>query len=660
MSWSLNFRFFHRLFVGYLLFLPLVCSAVSTDSLLYLVNTYPKDDSLKASYYNDLVMRFCYSNTDTALFFVEHGLALSSKIGETGLLAQAYLRKGIVHDIRNEWEVALSCYDSALAIAQKDQNTKAIGSAYNNKGLIYWNQGNYFEASTFFEKAIVIFEQLGNDKGRANAMNNIAVILQEQKRYDESLEQHYKVLQEYRRQDNEYGVSASYSNLALVYELTKQFDSAKKYLQLAIPIKIRLNDRHGLAINYTNLSEVFEREGWPDSSMKYTQIAIQIHRELGNNRLLANNLSSLGTLYQENGDLQSAQKALEEALLIAEKTNIPKVKFGIYQRLAYVSEARGDFESAYHYMVQRMRLYAELYEVEKEEKIAEVMEKYNSEKKEKELFIQKSRLKEEEARTRRKNVQLFIISVVLLVLAAISVYVYHTEKQKRVEVERRNRLEKELAQKHTHNEIQKERLRISRDLHDNIGAQLSYIISSMELAERQSSSGDVKSRLSDTRDFTKRTIQEFRDSIWAMKGGSISFVDWTDRLIDHVKSLQDAWPNTQIRTQVGLTEFPPFNGRHALHLLRIIQEGLNNSLKHGKPSRIDLTIQENSGELVVCIEDDGIGFDLNKTEKGNGLVNFQHRSSMLGGQLLLESTPGTGTRLTLSIPVDQLSVKERG
>ena len=89
------------------------------------------------------------------------------------------------------------------------------------------------------------------------------------------------------------------------------------------------------------------------------------------------------------------------------------------------------------------------------------------------------------------------------------------------------------------------------------------------------------------------------------------------------------------------------------NVFRMVQELLQNALKHAKPSNINISLTKRAKELNIIIEDDGQGFDTKKTSKnnGNGLKNVGYRVDNLMGKLFIDSSPGDGTHVTIELPI---------
>lgn len=199
------------------------------------------------------------------------------------------------------------------------------------------------------------------------------------------------------------------------------------------------------------------------------------------------------------------------------------------------------------------------------------------------------------------------------------------------------------------NQLKTERERISRDLHDNVGAQITYLITSMDWATNQLSPDEqhLKERLLNLRSNAQNMMSSIRDTIWALNKEEITVQDFADRLKQYILY--------QIRDNGALElNFHEHIDAHCilysntvLSLFRIGQEAIQNILKHSGADKISVEIGCNSThELLLIIADNGKGFDLNKDYSDHfGLDNMAFRAREIDAVLEINSTFGQGTTI---------------
>jgi signal transduction histidine kinase len=215
-------------------------------------------------------------------------------------------------------------------------------------------------------------------------------------------------------------------------------------------------------------------------------------------------------------------------------------------------------------------------------------------------------------------------------------------------------LKEQIATVETENRLQGQRLAISRDLHDNIGSQLTFIISSIDNLKYAYQIPDerINQKMDSIADFTRSTITELRDTIWAMNHSNIRFDDIQVRIATYLEKAKSTQENIQFsfNVQDGIPD-RIFSSMEGMNCYRIIQEAINNSLKYANASAIDVNISQENSHLVIQISDNGKGFDEKEIEFGNGLRNMQNRAIEMGGTCEIKSEKDKGTVVRLRLPI---------
>jgi len=206
---------------------------------------------------------------------------------------------------------------------------------------------------------------------------------------------------------------------------------------------------------------------------------------------------------------------------------------------------------------------------------------------------------------------------------------------------------------HVQNKLQEQRIAISRDLHDNIGSQLTFIISSVENIKYfiGDKNDKVFGRLSKIGDFTKETISELRDTIWTMNKEAISFEDLLGRISNFVNQAKIASEeiNIELINTVAEDFKKEFTSKEGIYIYRIVQEAVNNAIKYADSSNIKVVLENDQNNFQITIEDNGNGFDLDNTTLGNGLHNMQKRAGEIDAKIQIESIVKTGTTIKLLV-----------
>ena len=196
-------------------------------------------------------------------------------------------------------------------------------------------------------------------------------------------------------------------------------------------------------------------------------------------------------------------------------------------------------------------------------------------------------------------------------------------------------------------QIQKERERISRDLHDNLGAYAAAIASNV------SSIKNVKNEKDDIifnqlKSNSQSIINQLNDTIWALNKEAISLTIISDRFKVFLQKIQPNYPQVHIQVKEEITNDIALSPANALHLFRIMQEAVNNALRHSSCTNVLLKILSDNTWMII-IKDDGKGMQLDAARSsGNGLQNIRLRSEEAGWKVIWNEGIPSGTELIIS------------
>jgi two-component system, sensor histidine kinase LadS len=237
------------------------------------------------------------------------------------------------------------------------------------------------------------------------------------------------------------------------------------------------------------------------------------------------------------------------------------------------------------------------------------------------------------------------------------------KKQKEIFEKEKTKNESELKRIEAQLKLQTEKTRIGRDLHDSVGSQLTYIISTLDfLTVKTNADKELSSKIDHLSDYTRTTMQQLRDTIWTINKEQISISQFSERInnyaLNHIENIENL--NFELKTNFNSNE-KIIHSFQMLHLYRILQECINNTIKHSKGSKIILSIVEENDNMKISYFDNGKGFDIEKVDTVNhyGLTNIQNRCSELNGTMAIESNPENGTRfdfefILLNTPISVL------
>ncbi len=254
----------------------------------------------------------------------------------------------------------------------------------------------------------------------------------------------------------------------------------------------------------------------------------------------------------------------------------------------------------------------------------------------------------------QQNIAFFIIigSLTIFLLVTVVVFIVLIYKQKQITY---NKEIKELQMIHENDmlksqlEIQEQTFQnISREIHDNIGQKLSLaklLLNTLTLAGPSEQDRQIK----DIVNILGDSISDLSDLSRSMSSDVIKNNGFLKALEFEINQLNKPELFNIKLTVVGEPVF--LKSENELILFRIVQESLNNVIKHAHASSIYLNLHYTESHLLLNIEDNGKGFSLDNFNKRNGLLNMNKRALMIKGQFDIESVLGKGTVVKLKIPL---------
>ena len=571
-----------------------------------------------------------------------------AKVGNWSIgIAQAYNDLGIIKFYQGEHKEALSYYDSSLTIRANIKDLKGMAAIYNKQGLIYQKQGRHEAFIESQQMALVIFEQINDSINVGTSLNNLGDGYFQIRAYDKAIEIHKQAIKIRKKLSDSVGLATSYLNLANCY---LNDSTAKRYFLLALPIFTRANDKNAIAGIYNNLSLTCAKMGDLPSAERYIHKSIAIKVELEDEEGLATAYMTLCDVLINLERYQASKSALDKAVRLSNELGIEENFEYIYYYKAAYFYGIGQSDSAFIYQRRCTDLKNALYNDELYNHIAEMRTRYETEKKEGEnvLLAKENELANALLEREKDNRRLLttVLSAIILFILLLSLLLFYKRKlstEKRISsIEKKNFnaiIEAE----------ENERTRIARELHDGLGQVLSTAklnVAALDPQDKEEQDLHDKSLgLIDDAVIEVRAISHNLMPIALTNGGLVV-------ALEELVSKLSGNPVFKIDLKViSLTE--KLSKSTEIALYRVVQEVVNNSIKHAQASKLSILIQAKGNHLLLAIADDGVGFDPNNIPKSKGIgwKNIFSRISLLSGKIEINSAQDKGTELQINIPI---------
>lgn len=229
-----------------------------------------------------------------------------------------------------------------------------------------------------------------------------------------------------------------------------------------------------------------------------------------------------------------------------------------------------------------------------------------------------------------------VVLVTYMVLAVITIYRYH---RKKISFQR-ERIRAEI------NSLENERKRIATDLHDDFGASLSAIKLRLQCLGPDNKKNIVLGQ--DCEFYIDEAMRKLKRISFNIMPQILHRSGLKEALIELIDMLNPGSIKINFKCDVN-----PANIERRVHIYRIVQEAMNNIIRHSKASLVNLSIERIKNKIQLHIEDNGIGFDkglILKNKKGEGLQNIRARAELLNAKIRLITRPGVGVNYLIKIP----------
>ena len=616
------------------------------------------NDSAKIDAFNRIAFSYIFSNADKAIEVIKEGETLATEVSDYYGLAQLTNTKGIYMDVTGESDSARIYFTKALDLSKQHKFQNLEIRCTNNLGMFNWNRGNFQNALNYFFDALKMNDSIGTEKESAIYLNNIGLIYQEMYLANKALEYHRKAYEVRLKYDFKKDQAASLNNIGICLKELERFQEAEDTYKKGLAVAEESDNLRDYYRILDNLGNIYLLQNKHEEAVATYMKALDIPEELrSSEKENIATYSNLVKIYNIMGKPQEGKQYLEKGLDILEKNpHFMSDNEEFYLNAAENNFMLGNFKKARTFTETFVAIKDSVFSEKNAKAVADLEIKYETEKKEKQILVQRSELAEKSLTIQKRNYQVYGALILALVLGLIGYLFYNQQKLKNRQLQKENELKDALAEIETQNSLQDQRLRISRDLHDNIGAQLTFIISSIDNLKYGFKIKDDKltNKLERISGFTVGTIYELRDTIWAMNKSEITFDDLQSRISNFIDKADVVSRKTNFNFKVDddLTETITFSSIEGMNIYRIIQEGVNNAIKYSEATEINVKVGRADSQLHIEITDNGKGFDQSEAQFGNGLFNMKKRASELKAEINITSVPGQGTTISLKKPLN--------
>ncbi|WP_254659582.1 ATP-binding protein [Mucilaginibacter sp. PPCGB 2223] len=605
----------------------------------------------------DYAGKFFYTQSDSAFYYLNKAMALAKRTNNNIGYAYCLKNEGDLYAINGESKKAVMYYKQGLAAFKKSKENVLYIKILSNLAITYKNLGALDSAMQTFDQVSAAFKN-----NLHTHQDSIALAVHYIQLFDT-----YRV-QGFKDDALFYGEKAYTLSKTINYERGIGYGlyvEGLKYYQADPALALKYcNKALDIAV-LKNISElqVFVRSLKADifiNAGKYRQAEEELlkdtHYTAGSIRLVTN--SKLAKVYYYLKDYQRALGCYQYAITLAyglgyrsEIASTLENGIDIYQKL-------GNYKTAFVLLKKHEQVQSEMASDKLKLDYERSALKFRAAEKDKQLAQNRLTIEEKDNRLKRQSLLIMSSIFIIVLLIIVALLIYH--QQKKLQAQRIKNLESakkiQMLDAAMSGE-EKERKRIAENLHDGIGGLLSAVkmrfsIFKNEYPELKASGAYNKAiaMLDDASAEIRKTAHNLMPDMLVRFGLDEALQVFCDNL--------NQFNQLKIRYEC-IGEIGRFNKNVELMIYRMVQELINNTIKHSNAKNAYVQLSRQRNVLSVSIEDDGCGFDKQslQTAKGMGLNAIEDRINSLGGMLEIDSTLGNGVYIYFELDILDFNIK---
>jgi signal transduction histidine kinase len=444
------------------------------------------------------------------------------------------------------------------------------------------------------------------------------------------------------------------------FQKLEKFDSAKVYYKELSKLNSISDKILSLkALSFGNLTAIFERDSLFDEAKHYANKAVDIHKNRNDKTSQAAALINLANVYlSEKKYIKSKEIYFKALELIKNNNGVAAVKYkaNLYFNIAWAMRNLKDYK-AYDFQELSYEIEDDLRTKEFRGIIDEINAEYNFDAK-KDLLLE---VEENKRLKDQRTFWMIAIGGFVIILTLLFWVIFYKLRQKNLGLQlsqskliQNQNLEKVRSESQvrilnaTIDGKETERKQIAETLHDSVSALLSSANLHLQ-ATRSQLKGEAPIEIDKTQEIIKEASQKIRDLSHTL----VSSVLLKFGLKYAIKDMADKYSNSQIKIDTRIGETRRYHQDFEIKVYNIIQEFVNNILKHSKAEKAIIKLEEVNGKLYLKITDDGIGFDTIKitNKDGLGLNQIEARIQMMQGDFNIDSSKKNGTVIKFLLPI---------
>ncbi|RNL78052.1 hypothetical protein ED312_19830 [Sinomicrobium pectinilyticum] len=619
-------------------------------------------DSVRASLMMLIANRLPMSDSTEIRNYYKEALSLTDRQKQIILTTKIYGNLGRFYYNLYHFEDAQKYLDTARNIIKAD--TSLAGKKLNglirlNAAALYGVNGDIRKQQEQYLELIPLFVRLQDTVNLALSYRNLGVIFFNKKQYSTALEYYTKALETHSEADKKsYYFGTRHLDIALCLSEMDSLEPMGYYLKEAENILNSNKDTvdQMAQLNYLKGELAFKQENYKEAESLYNS-SLKIAREFKNLHYMSNATIGLINVYETQKQYRKALAYAEEYYQLGGDLKDFHFQLLGLEKLGKLEYQLHHYPESYNYFTEYIKVSDSLNEMELTKTMHELDKQYETAQKEKQIAHLQYEMEAAELRLVRNQMGIWLLLITVAGLCIISVlyYLYYKKGKTLIAQQKRvHQLEMDtLHQQHkisllyaTINGEEHERSRIAKDLHDGLGGLLSGIKLSLSNSVRDIDETSSRKNVSNALKHMDEAVDELRTIAQSLMPQVLNIQGLGEAVKQFCNKISR--PRLTLTCQIiHVSDNIPKDKQVTVY--RIVQELVNNALKHAEATHILVQLQQREDMLFLTIEDNGKGFEPETAihKNGLGMSSLKARVELLEGEMEIHSGPGTGTSVSI-------------
>lgn len=567
----------------------------------------------------------------------------------------------------DDFDSAFHYLDGCLSCSQTNNQPEHIPKVYDSMSMLYYTLGDHEKAMDLGLKAINLYEKSPLPKisnQSVFALLDVGRILNKQGQYQKATDYFNQALKKAENTADPNFIIPTLVTLAGNYYSAGKLDDSKIFYKKAYEFSLKIEKSEIVVESQKGLGLIAVSEKkYPEAIRLYRQ-AIEICKTENIAVMLDDMYSSIGNAYMLNNQLDSAGFYFQKSLSLLESNGRLNLREELYGRLAQLALLKGNKEEAITFLQKEKITSDSLFSTEKHKAIGKMEILYQTEKKQKAIYALRADNNNKELVIDRGNRTILIILILTAGMLLVGSLLYRNIWQKRLLADKERKIQEQqirslerqqqvVSLQSMVNGQETERTRIAKDLHDGLGGLFSTVkmyFSTLEHEQQQLKESDLFKKSFEMVDTAATEVRRIAHNMMPEVLLKLGLVNALQDLCNNVS----AGRLTQVSLIVKGME-NRLDPSMEIMLYRIVQELLNNIIKHAHASHAIVQFIRSDDRLSVTVEDDGKGFNTEHVcaAKNTGMENIKSRVNYLNGTLTIESEQDLGTTVMMDFLIGE-------